>query len=71
MATLNVSGSFSSNISSSLSYACPPNNYNGFTAPYSYCQTNTGNTLMIFYVSLSDGLLYGIDVVLSGYPFPP
>jgi len=25
---------------------------------------------MLFYVGASDNLLYGIDVVLSGYPFP-
>lgn len=29
-ATLGVAGSFSTNVSSSLSYTCPPDGYNGF-----------------------------------------
>jgi hypothetical protein len=27
-------------------------------------------TVMIFYIGAADALLYGIDVVLSGAPFP-
>ena len=27
-------------------------------------------TVMMFYVGDTDGLLYGIDVILSGAPFP-
>jgi len=69
MGTLSVYGNFT-DISTSLTFSCPPDNYNGFSYNYSYCKTEDYYTLMGFYVGEDDGLLYAIDVILSGAPFP-
>lgn len=51
-----------------LSYQCPPNGYNGVGPS---CNTPPNTQLVILYINTGDGKLYGIDVILSGSPFPP
>ena len=69
--TFPVRGSFNSSFCPTLSFTCPPSKYRGYNTTYSTeCHTETDETVMLFYVGLTDGLLHGIDVLLSGAPFP-
>jgi hypothetical protein len=72
MGTLLVEGSFDSEVvEGPLYYECPPDDYNGFDYDSgSYCETSDTATVMVFYVGTTDGLLWGIDIILSGTPFP-
>jgi hypothetical protein len=71
MGTLPVEGDFSTNVEGPLYYECPPDDYNGFDYDAgAYCETSDTATVMIFYVGSDDGLLWGFDIILSGYPFP-
>lgn len=70
MGTIPTYGAFNTSISPDLTFKCPPDQYNGFDYTTSYCITAPNMTLMIFYVGETDGLLYGIDTILSGHPFP-
>ena len=52
-----------------LDYECPPDQYNGFDYRFSYCQLAKNNTMMsVAYVA--NDMMHGLDVILSGSPFP-
>lgn len=48
-------------------YQCPPTNYNGVGPD---CQTQSDTQLVVLHIRVSNGKLYGIDIILSGAPFP-
>ncbi|CAF1218422.1 unnamed protein product [Adineta steineri] len=51
-----------------LNYYCPPDGYNG--AGGDGCTTLLNTQLCILYINTLDEKLYGIDIILSGTPFP-
>ena len=53
-----------------LNYECPPDFYNGFDYRYSFCQPVNDTMLTVAYVSPEDNMLWGLDVILAGTPFP-
>jgi hypothetical protein len=67
---LPVTGTFDSSFNPALNYSCPPDNYFGFSYSTSYCETTSTSTLMVIYVGNSDNMVYGMDIILSGAPFP-
>lgn len=50
-----------------LDYQCPPTGYNGVGPD---CSTQPDTQLVILYIRASNNRLYGLDIILSGAPFP-